>query len=57
MLADFGRPGQEVFERLLQMGVIIRPMPRPIDTWLRITVGLPEENDRLIGSVRELCAT
>lgn len=54
VLANFGRPGPEVFERLLRMGVIIRPMPAPIDTWLRITVGLPEENDRLLGAVREL---
>lgn len=57
VLANFRRPGKEVFERLLRMGVIIRPMPAPIDTWLRITVGLPEENDRLIGAVRELLAT
>lgn len=57
VLANFGRPGKAVFERLLSMGVIIRPMPAPIDTWLRITVGLPEENDRLLGAVRELFAT
>jgi histidinol-phosphate aminotransferase len=54
VFVDFGRSGQEVFERLLRMGVIIRPMPPPVDTWLRITVGLPEENDRLLGAVREL---
>ncbi len=54
LLVDFARPGKEVFERLLRMGVIIRPMPPPIDTWLRITVGLPEENERLVAAVREL---
>lgn len=56
VLANFGRPGKDVFERLLRMGVIIRPMPGPIDTWLRITVGVPEENARLLGAVRELLA-
>lgn len=54
VLVDFKIPGKEVFDRMLRMGVIIRPMPPPIDTWLRITIGLPEENDRLLGAVREL---
>lgn len=54
VLADFGMPNGEVYDRLLRMGVIIRPMPPPIDTWLRITVGLPEENDRLMEAVRAL---
>ncbi len=54
LLVDFAQPGKEVFERMLRKGVIIRPMPAPIDTWLRITVGLPEENDRLVAAVREL---
>lgn len=56
LLVDFARPGKEVFERLLRMGVIIRPMPPPIESWLRITVGLPEENERLLRAVRELLA-
>lgn len=56
VFADFARPGSEVFDRLLRMGVIIRPMPEPVASWLRITVGLPEENDRLLGAVRELLA-
>ncbi len=54
VLADFGRPGREVYDVLLRQGVIIRPMPPPIDTWLRVTIGLPEENDRLLAAVREL---
>src|SRR5690606_21757327 len=56
VLVDFARPGQEVYERLLRMGVIVRPMPPPTASWLRITVGLPEENERLLGAVRELLA-
>ena len=56
VLADFGMPGRDVYDRLLRMGVIIRPMPPPIDTSLRITIGLPNENDRLLAAVRELRA-
>ncbi len=54
VFVDFARPGREVYERLLRKGVIVRPMPPPVASWLRITVGLPEENDRLLGAVREL---
>jgi len=54
VFADFGRPNKEVYDRMLRMGVIIRPMPAPVDTWLRITVGQPEENDRLLAAVAEL---
>jgi histidinol-phosphate aminotransferase len=52
VLADFGEPGGGVYGRLLRRGVIVRAMPPPIDTWLRITVGRPEENDRLLDAVR-----
>lgn len=54
VFADFGRPNKEVYDQMLRKGVIIRPMPAPVDTWLRITVGLEEENDRLLDAVREL---
>lgn len=51
VLADFQQPGREVYEALLRQGVIVRPMPPPIDTWLRISIGLPEENDRLLRAI------
>jgi len=54
VFVDFGRPNKEVYDRMLRMGVIIRPMPAPVDTWLRVTLGLPAENDRLLGAVSEL---
>lgn len=54
VFVDFGRPNKEVYDRLLRMGVIIRPMPAPVDTWLRVTIGLPAENDRLLSAVSEL---
>lgn len=48
---------QEVSERLLQRGVIIRPMDKfSLPTHLRVTVGLPEENQRFIATIREVLA-
>ncbi len=52
LLVDFGRPGSEVYEALLLQGIIVRPMPPPIDTCLRITVGTPEQNARLEAAVK-----
>jgi histidinol-phosphate aminotransferase len=54
VLVDFGRPGREIYDRLLRKGVIVRPMPPPIETWLRITVGTPDQNERLVAAVKEL---
>ena len=47
ILADFGRSGAELYERLLDQGVIVRPVPG-LDHCLRFSVGLPHENDRLV---------
>jgi histidinol-phosphate aminotransferase len=49
------RPGPGSYERLLREGVIVRPlggfgMPEHV----RITVGLPEENERLVKALRRL---
>ena len=54
---DCGRPGSEVFNALLQKGVIVRPvaeygMPRHI----RVSIGLPEENDRFLKALPEVLA-
>lgn len=53
LFVEFDRAREEVYDRLLRMGVIVRPIPVG-ERWVRITVGLPEENDRLLGAVREL---
>ncbi|MGH8226220.1 MAG: histidinol-phosphate transaminase [Gammaproteobacteria bacterium] len=50
--ADVGRSGREVFQALLQEGIITRPldaydMPRH----LRLSVGLHEQNERLIAAL------
>ncbi len=49
------RDAGEVFQALLRKGVIVRPLagygfPRHV----RITVGLPEENERLMAALREV---
>ncbi len=53
LLFDTGRDGAEVYDLMLRRGVIARPMggygyPRH----LRVTVGLPEENDRFLAELR-----
>ncbi len=53
LLVDFGRPGRDVYDVLLRRGVITRPMPAPIDTWLRISLGTREENDRMLSAGAE----
>jgi len=50
---DMGRPAMEIFESLLRSGVIVRPVANyGMPNHLRITVGLPEENDRFLASLR-----
>ena len=52
VLADVGASGQAVYERLLQQGVIVRPMAGyGLPRCLRITIGLPEQNQRLIAAL------
>lgn len=54
VLVDVAKPGKEVYEALLRQGVIVRPMPAPIDTWLRITIGTEAMNDRMLGAMQEV---
>ncbi len=50
--------GSEVFDPLLQQGVIVRPMHGfGLSEYIRISIGLPEENERFIKALTEiLCA-
>jgi len=42
-------PAAEIYHRLLQRGVIVRPVANyGLPEWLRVTVGLPEENARFL---------
>lgn len=49
---DAGRPGREVFQSLLKEGVIVRPLDGyGLPTHLRISVGLPDQNRRLLEAI------
>ncbi len=49
ILVDVGRSAADIFQKLLQHGVIVRPLtPFGMETALRITVGTPEENRKLV---------
>ena len=55
VLVDVGRPARAVYDALLRRGVIVRPFGN-LPTNLRVTFGLPEENDRFLSSLREVLA-
>ena len=55
MLVRVDRPGVEAYEALLREGVIVRPLPGTgLDQHVRVTIGTPPENERLIGAMRRL---
>ncbi|MET0851584.1 MAG: histidinol-phosphate transaminase [Candidatus Rokuibacteriota bacterium] len=57
ILVDVGRNAADIFQRLLKAGVIVRPMTSfGMESALRITVGTPEENRRLVKALRRLLA-
>jgi len=58
VMADFpGRPGKELFEALLREGVVVRPLGGyGFPTAHRVTVGLPEENERLLAALKRVLA-
>jgi histidinol-phosphate aminotransferase len=55
VLVDVGRPARSVYEALLRRGVIVRPFGN-MPTSLRVTFGLPQENDRFFAAMREVLA-
>lgn len=55
---DLKKPYEEVRQALLDKGVVIgRSFAFPYDTWIRISIGLPEDNAKTQVAVRELLAT
>ena len=53
ILVDIGRSASDIYQRLLKEGVIVRPMtPFGMETALRITVGTPEENRKLVKAMK-----
>jgi len=58
VLVDLGRPAAPVYEALLRAGIIVRPVANyGLPNHLRITVGLPEQNRRVIATLREIIET
>ena len=52
VLVNVAEPAPSVFERLLARGVVVRPTGPPYETWLRITVGLGEDNAACLEALR-----
>ena len=53
ILVDVGRSASDIYQRLLKEGVIVRPLtPFGMESALRITVGTPQENRRLVKALR-----
>jgi histidinol-phosphate aminotransferase len=53
ILVDVGRSAADIYQKLLHQGVIVRPLTSfGMDSTLRITVGTPEENRRLVKVLR-----
>jgi len=56
-LIDVKGDGKKLYERMLGQGVIVRPMQAyGYPTYIRVTVGRPEENDRFVKSLAESLA-
>ena len=54
MLVRVGQ-GLAVYDALLRRGVIVRPMDGyGLPEYLRVTIGLPEENQRLIEALEAI---
>src|SRR5438445_292904 len=53
ILVDVGRSASDIYQRLLKEGVIVRPMtPFGMESALRVTVGTPQENGRLVKALK-----
>lgn len=52
LYVNLRRPARPIYDALLRLGVIVRQVAEP--QALRITVGLVEENDRLLATLRQV---
>jgi len=54
-LIDVGHDGRKVYEAMLRRGVIVRAMNSyGLDSYIRISVGRPEENQRFVTALKEV---
>ena len=57
ILVDVGHSASDVYQKLLKEGVIVRPLtPFGMESALRITIGTPQENRRLVKALRHVLA-
>jgi histidinol-phosphate aminotransferase len=57
LLVDLGTRAKQIYQQLLRHGIIVRPVADyGLAQCLRVSIGLPEQNDRLLASLRTLCA-
>jgi histidinol-phosphate aminotransferase len=55
LLIKVERPGREVYQQMLQQGVIIRAMDAyDFPDYIRVNVGLPEENQRFLEAFKKV---
>jgi histidinol-phosphate aminotransferase len=55
ILIDVGKPAPEIYEALLREGVIVRSMAGyGLPTYVRVTLGLPEENERFVRALQKV---
>jgi len=48
-------PAGEIYQKLLHLGVIVRPVGGyAMPEWLRVSIGLPAENERFLGALSEV---
>jgi histidinol-phosphate aminotransferase len=57
VFVDVGREADQVFQALLPLGVIVRPLgPYGFSRHIRVTIGRGEENQRFVAALRQVLA-
>lgn len=52
---DCGRPGLSIYQRLLEHGIIVRPLtPYHWDNFLRVTIGSEKDNHRFLSTLAKI---
>lgn len=54
IMADVKRPASQVFDGLLRKGVITRAGHKMYPTYIRVTVGSPEQNDKFVHALEQV---
>ena len=58
LFVELGRPNGPVSEALLARGIIVKPWKDPgFETFIRVSIGLPDENGRFLRALGEIVGT